>query len=120
MGDVVTALGRAIKEEGHKVQVVIPKFDCINFNQVEGLHRDGSFSYGGTTVHVWKGIVEELQTVFLEPDNGFFGVGCIYGKNNDNARYELGFAYAVLMHYIYVLYYIYKYLCNIPVQYIKC
>ena len=87
MGDVVTALGRAIKEEGHKVQVIIPKFDCTNYSLVEGLHQDGSFPYGGTVVRVWKGVVEELNTVFLEPENGHFWAGCIYGKNNDTARY---------------------------------
>lgn len=54
--------------------------------QVEGLHQDGSFPCGGSTVRVWKGIVEELHTIFLEPENGHFSVGCIYGRNNDNAR----------------------------------
>lgn len=34
MGDVVTALGRAVQEEGHKVQVILPKYDCINYSQV--------------------------------------------------------------------------------------
>ena len=86
MGDVVTALGRAIKEEGHKVQVILPKYDCINYAQVEGLHQDGSFPCGGTIVRVWKGIVEELHTVFLEPENGHFWEKCIYGGKNDNAR----------------------------------
>ena len=56
------------------------------FEQVEGLHQDGSFPCGGSTVRVWKGIVEELHTIFLEPENGHFSVGCIYGRNNDNAR----------------------------------
>jgi len=87
MGDVVTALGRAIKEEGHKVQVIIPKFDCLNYKQVQNLHQDGSFPFGGTVVRVWRGIVEELETIFLEPENGHFSVGCIYGKNNDHVRY---------------------------------
>jgi len=87
MGDVVTALGRAIKEEGHKVQVIIPKFDCLNYKQVQNLHQDGSFPFGGTVVRVWRGIVEELETIFLEPENGHFSVGCIYGKNNDHVRF---------------------------------
>lgn len=34
MGDVVTALGRAVQEEGHAVEVILPKFDCINYNLV--------------------------------------------------------------------------------------
>jgi starch synthase len=34
MGDVVTALGRAVQEEGHDVEVVVPKYDVINYDQV--------------------------------------------------------------------------------------
>jgi hypothetical protein len=35
MGDVVTALGRAVQEEGHQVEVILPKFDCINYDLVQ-------------------------------------------------------------------------------------
>jgi starch synthase len=28
-----------------------------------------------------------LQVVFIEPDNGFFWVGCVYGRNDDAARF---------------------------------
>ncbi len=31
MGDVVTALARAVQEEGHRVQVILPKYDCLNY-----------------------------------------------------------------------------------------
>lgn len=34
MGDVVTALGRAVQEEGHRVEVMLPKYDCINYKEV--------------------------------------------------------------------------------------
>lgn len=39
MGDVVTALGRAVQDEGHMVEVVIPKFDCIKYSNVQGLKQ---------------------------------------------------------------------------------
>lgn len=35
MGDVVTALGRAVQEEGHKVEVILPKYDCIQYDEVQ-------------------------------------------------------------------------------------
>lgn len=35
LGDVVTALGRAVQDEGHDVEVVLPKYDCINYNLVQ-------------------------------------------------------------------------------------
>jgi hypothetical protein len=34
MGDVVTALARAVQEEGHTVEVVVPKYDVISYHQV--------------------------------------------------------------------------------------
>jgi starch synthase len=35
MGDVVTALARAVQEEGHEVEVVLPKYDVINYDEVK-------------------------------------------------------------------------------------
>jgi starch synthase len=34
LGDVVTSLGRAVQEEGHKVEIILPKYDCMNYEQV--------------------------------------------------------------------------------------
>ena len=33
MGDVVTALGRAVQEEDHDVMVVLPKYDVLNYEE---------------------------------------------------------------------------------------
>jgi hypothetical protein len=38
LGDVVTALGRAVQEEGHEVEVIMPKYDCIDYGQVKVGH----------------------------------------------------------------------------------
>ena len=34
MGDVVTALARAVQDEGHEVEVVLPRYDIINYSEV--------------------------------------------------------------------------------------
>jgi hypothetical protein len=34
MGDVVTALGRAVQESGHTVEVILPKYDSVDYKQV--------------------------------------------------------------------------------------
>ena len=34
MGDVLTALARAVQEEGHEVQAILPKYDIINYAEV--------------------------------------------------------------------------------------
>ena len=37
MGDVVTALARAVQDEGHEVEVVLPKYDIINYAEVSSV-----------------------------------------------------------------------------------
>jgi glycogen synthase len=34
LGDVVTSLSRAVQDLGHNVEIILPKYDCINFNLV--------------------------------------------------------------------------------------
>ncbi|KAL3139315.1 hypothetical protein ABBQ38_003653 [Trebouxia sp. C0009 RCD-2024] len=88
MGDVVTALGRAVQEEGHKVEVILPKYDCIQYDEVQELTQSGDFFWNNSQVKVWQGRVEGLKTTFLEPCNGMFWVGCVYGRNDDANRFN--------------------------------
>ncbi|CAL4997198.1 unnamed protein product [Urochloa decumbens] len=83
LGDVVTSLSRAVQDLGHNVEVIIPKHDCLNLSNVKNLHIHQSFSWEGSEVKVWRGIVEDLCVYFLEPQNGMFRVGCVYGRNDD-------------------------------------
>ncbi len=39
MGDVVTALGRAVQEEDHDVMVVLPKYDVLNYDEARSSGR---------------------------------------------------------------------------------
>lgn len=50
------------------------------------MYQDGGFNWGGTFIRVWHGMVEGLATTFLEPENGHFWRGCIYGRNDDHVR----------------------------------
>ncbi len=67
------------------LSVVLPSPRTVR--QVENLRQLSSFTWSGTTVRVWRGVVEGLDTTFLEPENGMFWVGCIYGRNNDAQRW---------------------------------
>ncbi|KAK9832645.1 hypothetical protein WJX81_006656 [Elliptochloris bilobata] len=98
MGDVVTALARAVQEEGHHVQVMLPKYDCLNYDEVRGLRLAGDFFFANVQVKVWEGEVEGLATVFLEPNNGNFWVGCIYGRADDARRF--GFFCGAALEYL--------------------
>ncbi|KAK4764746.1 hypothetical protein SAY86_025836 [Trapa natans] len=87
LGDVVTSLSRAVQDLNHNVDVILPKYDCLNLSNVKDFQFNRSFSWGGTEVKVWHGKVEGLSVYFLEPHNGFFGRGCIYGCSNDGERF---------------------------------
>lgn len=98
MGDVVTALARAVQDEGHRVSVIIPKYDCLDYDEVRDLHLIKDYFWSGTQIKVWQGQVEGLTTIFLEPSNGTFWVGCIYGRNDDAARF--GFFCGAALEYL--------------------
>ena len=99
LGDVVTALGRAVQEEGHDVEVVIPKYDCIDYSLVEKLEMRKEYMWEGVQVKVWEGFVEGLRTTFLEPCNGLFWVGSIYTNMNSD-RHRFGVFCACALHYL--------------------
>ncbi|KAK8664881.1 hypothetical protein V6N13_084653 [Hibiscus sabdariffa] len=99
LGDVVTSLSRAVQDLNHNVDIIFPKFDCLNLNHVTDLHYQRSYSWGGTEIKVWFGKVEGLSVYFLEPLNGwvilFFSKGCVYGCGNDAQRFGF-FCHAAL------------------------
>jgi starch synthase len=39
LGDVVTSLSRAMIDEGHEVEVILPKYDVMKWGEVEGLKK---------------------------------------------------------------------------------
>ncbi|CAK0787776.1 hypothetical protein CVIRNUC_010998 [Coccomyxa viridis] len=101
MGDVVTALARAVQDEGHEVEVVLPKYDIINYAEVRNLRPRGDFFFSNVQVKVWVGEVEDIKTTFLEPTSGIFWVKCIYGRNDDAGRFAFfcGAATEYLKHH---------------------
>ena len=81
LGDVVTSIGRAVQDMGNIVEVVLPKYDTINYDKVKGFHEIESFDWGGCTNRVFTGLVEDVQVYFIQPGNGFFDIGMIYGAD---------------------------------------
>ena len=88
MGDVVTALARAVIEMGHSVEVLLPKYDCMDHDQIENLQLVDNFEAKDGFCDVWKGTVADVPVTFLQPDTGHFDVGCIYGRGDDHVRFE--------------------------------
>ena len=89
LADVVTALGRAVQEAGHLVEVVLPKFGFLAHSPLLGATSlDTEFDYGGTHVWVSTCVVEGLRCFFVEPANGAFADGGVYGRADDAARFD--------------------------------
>lgn len=95
LGDVVTSLSRAVQDLNHNVDIILPKYDCLNLSNIKDLQCQRNYFWGGTEIKVWHGKVEGLSVYFLEPQNGFFQVGCVYGRGNDAERFGF-FCHAAL------------------------
>ncbi|MBA0598878.1 hypothetical protein Gorai_005120, partial [Gossypium raimondii] len=95
LGDIVTSLSRAVQDLNHNVNIVFPKYDCLKFEHVTDFHYQRCYSWGGTEIEVWFGKVEGLSVYFLDPQNGFFSTGCVYGRGNDAQRFGF-FCHAAL------------------------
>lgn len=102
LGDVLLGLSRELSWKGHDVDIIIPKYDCMDSSGVRdfAVHTEDLKSYYNGEWHsntVWMGWVENLKVYFIEPHHNryFFNRGCFYGCDDDVERY-LFFARAAL------------------------
>lgn len=94
LADVVLGLSRELSWKGHDVDIIIPKYDCMDSEQVRDLVIDSpdilSF-YEGEWHHntIWMGWVENLKVYFIEPHHPryFFNRSCFYGCEDDIERF---------------------------------
>ncbi|MFS8815853.1 glycogen synthase GlgA, partial [Synechococcus sp. R60.4] len=94
LGDVVYGLSRELEVRGHCVELVLPKYDTMRYDQIWGLHdayRDLWVPWYGGAIHcsVYCGWVHGRLCFFIEPHSGdnFFNRGCYYGCPDDNMRF---------------------------------
>ena len=96
MGDVVTALGRAVEDLGHHVEVILPKYDFFSQSPLLGaMQYETEFEWGGTRIFVSTCIVEGIRVWFVEPANGMFSGGSVYQGSSDAGRFDF-FSHAAL------------------------
>ncbi|XP_039009101.1 probable starch synthase 4, chloroplastic/amyloplastic isoform X2 [Hibiscus syriacus] len=95
LGDVVTGLGKTLQKKGHLVEIVLPKYDCIQYDGILNLrvldvtvesYFDGKLFQN----KIWVGTVEGLPVYFIEPHhpNKFFWRGQYYGEHDDFKRFS--------------------------------
>ncbi len=94
LADVVLGLSRELSWKGHDVDIIIPKYDCIDSEQIRDLtmdYKDLMSFYDGEWYSntVWMGWVENLKVYFIDPHHPkfFFNRGCFYGCEDDIERF---------------------------------
>ena len=102
LADVVFGLSRELEIRGHDVQIILPKYDCMRYDHVWGLHvtyRDLWVPWHGGAIRcdVWFGFVHGRKCFFIEPhsEDRFFERGQYYGFRDDVERFAF-FSKAVL------------------------
>jgi starch synthase len=89
LGDVVTALGRAVQEAGNQVEVILPRYDFFLQSPLLGnTQYETEFEWEGQRVFVSSCIVEGLRCWFIEPSNGMFATSTVYQGASDAAKFS--------------------------------
>ena len=94
LGEVVFGLSRELELRGHAVEIILPKYDCLRYDQIFGLtvaYPDLWVPWYDGFVHctVWFGFVHGRRCFFLEPHSPdrFFSRGHLYGSADDVTRF---------------------------------
>jgi starch synthase len=94
LGDVVYGLSRELENRGHTVEIILPKYDCMRYDHIWGLHDAYQNLivpwYGAAiTCTVYCGWVHGRQCFFIDPhsEDQFFNRGYYYGGKDDNMRF---------------------------------
>jgi starch synthase len=94
LGDVVFGLSRELEIRGNSVEIILPKYDCLRYDQIYGLqltYQDLWVPWYNYSVHcsVYFGFVHGRKCFFIEPhsDQNFFQRGIFYGHPDDDLRF---------------------------------
>lgn len=94
LADVVFGLSREIAIRGNHVEIILPKYDCMRYDQIQDLHivlDDLWVPYYEQWWHcsVFHGMVHNRSIYFIEPHSykNFFDRGVLYGHHDDVERF---------------------------------
>jgi starch synthase len=94
LGDVVFGLTRELEIRGNSVEIILPKYDCLRYDQIQGLQpvfNDLWVPWYDYSIHctVYFGFVHGRKCFFIEPhsDHNFFNRRIFYGQVDDDQRF---------------------------------
>ena len=94
LADVAHGLSKELTIRGNAVEIVLPKYDCMRYDQVGGLtkyYSDLWVPYFNQWVRcdVYLGWVDGLKCFFIDAhhERNFFNRGVFYGHHDDGERF---------------------------------
>jgi starch synthase len=94
LGDVVFGLSRELEIRGNSVEIILPKYDCMRYDQIWGLtltYQDLWVPWLGGAIHcsVYFGFVHGRKCFFIEPHSAdnFFNRCAYYGFADEHMRF---------------------------------
>src|SRR5437899_1042482 len=72
LGDVIHGLSWQLALNGHHLEIILPKYDCLRYDRIEGLkniYHGLSVPYHNQAIscEVFSGVVDGLNCFFIEP-----------------------------------------------------
>jgi starch synthase len=94
LGDVVAGLSAQHQKMGQQVDIILPKYDCLLYDQIDDLTEvltdlQVPWDHGMVSCTIWKGVVHGLSCIFIDPDSesGFYHRQAVYGEVDDIQRF---------------------------------
>ncbi len=94
LGDVVHGLCKELVRCGHQVDIILPKYDCIHYDQLKNLKVyfrelvsfEGAYKFHNT---IWSAEIDGLKVFLIEPHHPayYFSRGRVYGEKDDVERF---------------------------------
>ncbi|XP_065875625.1 probable starch synthase 4, chloroplastic/amyloplastic isoform X2 [Euphorbia lathyris] len=95
LASYVAGLSSALQKKGHFVEVILPKYSCLDLSEIQGLREIGteSYSYFNGQLHgnkIWTGVVNGIAVTFIQPlyYSSYFNREKIYGYTDDFERFS--------------------------------
>ncbi|MCK5665862.1 MAG: glycogen/starch synthase, partial [Thiotrichaceae bacterium] len=94
LADVIYGLSRELEKQGNLVDIILPKYDCMCYDQIwelEIAYQDLWVPWDKRIIHstVWFGFVHGRKCFFIDPhsDDNFFNRKRYYGCTDDAMRF---------------------------------
>ena len=94
LADVIYGLSKELARQGHRVEIILPKYDCLRYGELKNLkveHRELRSFEGGDQHNntIWSAEMDGLRLLLIEPHHPqhYFGRGVIYGCPDDIDRF---------------------------------